>query len=53
MAARAAASQSFSGPEVIGSAAGLLLLIFQAGEALVMDLRDADQGADVFAVLFL
>src|ERR1035441_1269109 len=33
--------------------AGLLLLIFQAGEALVMDLRDAEKGADVLSVLLL
>jgi hypothetical protein len=31
----------------------LRLIAFQAGKALVMDLRDADKGADVLAILLL
>jgi hypothetical protein len=31
----------------------LLLIAFQAGEALVMDFRDANEGSDVLAVLLL
>jgi hypothetical protein len=30
-----------------------LLLIFQAGEAALVNFRDAGEGTDVFAVLFL
>ena len=53
MAVRAAASQSFWGPEVMGRVGRLLLVAFQVGEAPVVKLGDANEGHNALATSLL
>src|ERR1035441_9973790 len=53
MAARALASHSFSGPEVMGRGGCLLLVAFQAGESSVVQFGDANEGQNVLAIALL
>src|ERR1035441_10572168 len=53
MAVRAAASQSFWGPEGMGGAGCLLLAAFQVGEPSVVKLGDANEGQNVLSIALL